>query len=125
MTSIWKRLRLLETRHENTRLLISDLEQRHLNLLNEVESMRGTVPKNFTEYVSSNVYPKSQIHNEALLTATKELAAQNLTYDVIKKLGRPKSISFTYKITPYDNALGLYEGEQVYVHCIGKVELDD
>lgn len=38
--SIFKQIRLLNQRHEVSRLLISELEQRHLVLLREVQEIR-------------------------------------------------------------------------------------
>lgn len=36
----FKQIRLLNQRHETTRLLIRDLEQRYISLLNEVRKMQ-------------------------------------------------------------------------------------
>jgi hypothetical protein len=38
--NIFQRIRLLDQRHETTRLLIKDLETRYLLLLRQVEEMR-------------------------------------------------------------------------------------
>jgi hypothetical protein len=38
--NIFKRIKLLDKRHETTRLLINDLESRYLLLLREVQEMR-------------------------------------------------------------------------------------
>ena len=38
--NVFKRIKLLDKRHETTRLLINDLEARYLFLLREVQEMR-------------------------------------------------------------------------------------
>ena len=38
--NIFKRIRLLDQRHETTRLLISDLEMRYLRLLREMQELQ-------------------------------------------------------------------------------------